>query len=122
MPAANITADDKFYRGEDKVLRFTIYTDDTEAVCQDVAGFALSWKLTTRPGATALVTKTPTIAGTFNSSPGSNAQRVTVTVDDTDTDGLTPTTYYHELKRTDAGNEAVLAQGRLQLLPAVHSS
>lgn len=121
MPA-NITADDKFYVGEDKTLRFTIYTDDTETTCQDVTGFTISWKLASRPGATALLTKSGVVSGTFNASPSVNTQRVTVSVADTDTDGLTATTYYHELKRTDAGNEAVLAQGRLQLLPAVHSS
>lgn len=120
--AADITAADKWYAGEDKTLRFTIYTDDTEATCEDVSGFTLSWKLTTKPGATALLTKTGTVSGTFNATPASNTQRVTVSIADTDTDALTATTYYHELKRTDAGNEAVLAQGRATLLKPVHSS
>lgn len=74
--------------------------------------------------AAALVTKTTAagiaIAGAFNSVPGTNAQRATVTVDDTDTATLTAGVRAWELKRTDAGYETVLAYGALTLRRGVH--
>lgn len=125
---ANITRDEKWYLGEDKVLRFAVYEDNTLATPIDVAAFALSWKLTTRPGATATLTKTTavsggiTVTGVFNATPALNTQRVLVAVDDTDTDALEATTWWHELKRTDAGLEGVIVDGTAQLLQPVHLS
>lgn len=44
----------------------------------------------------------------------------TISVADTDTDSLTIGTYAWELKRMDAGSEAVLGYGRFSLLRGVH--
>lgn len=121
---ADITRDDRWHIGEDKKLRFTIYTDRTKTVVQDVTGFALSWRLRATPTGTVLLTKTTgsgiAISGVFNADPAINTQVIEVSVDDEDTqpDGGTALgsgTYYHELKRTDVGLEAVLAAGKLYL-------
>lgn len=121
---ADITGDALWFRGEDKRLQFVVYADATRAAVVDASAFALSWKLTTAPGTAALVTKTTgsgiSVSGTFNADPTLNAQVVEVAVDDTDTDGLTALTLWHELKRTDAGLEGVLAHGRATLLAPVH--
>ena len=89
-----------------------------------MSGWALSWQLTTKPGVAAVVTKTTpsdvSITGTFNASPALNTQRIIVTLLDDDTAGLPATTYWHELKRTDAGLEEVLAHGSLALQQPVH--
>lgn len=60
-----------------------------------------------------------TIAGVFNANPALNLQRATATIADTDTDGLTPATYYAEWKRTDANFETVLAYNDYQLVRGV---
>jgi len=120
----DITSDDRWFRGEDKRLQFVIYADASRAEVADASGFALSWKLASALGGTALVTKTTgsgiSVSGTFNADPALNTQVVEVAVDDTDTDGLTTGTLWHELKRTDAGLEAVLAHGRATILAPVH--
>lgn len=125
--SSNVTAADEFYLGEDKVLRVTVYTTAAKDACADVSGFALSWKLARAPGQTAVLTKTSggggiTISGAFNASPASNTQRINVALDDTDTDTLDATNWYHELKRTDAGSEEIILQGRCFLLAPVHLS
>lgn len=123
---ANITRDDSVFLGEDKQLQFTIYTDATLAACQDVSGFTLSWSLAARPGATVALAKTLgsgiSVTGTFNASPPVNTQRIVITLADTDTDAIAFGTWYHELKRTDAGLEAVLAQGTIYFHKPVHTA
>lgn len=93
----------------------------------DIGGWALSWMVklaTSDADAAALVTKTGSsgiaIAGTFNSAPSTNAQRATVTVEDTDTATLTAGVRVWELKRTDAGYETVLAYGPITFRRGVH--
>lgn len=92
----------------------------------NISGYALSWMLKRSLSDldAAALTKTTAsgiaIAGSFNATPASNTQRATVSIADTDTDGLTPGYYYWELKRTDAGLETRLAYGRVQLARGVH--
>lgn len=122
---ANVTRDDRVFLGEDKTLRFTIYSDAAQTLYQDASAFGLSWKLASKPGATAALTKTVgsgiAITGTYT-SPSVSTQKVEVSIADTDTDALTPGTWYHELKRTDGGVEAVLAQGTIYFHKPVHTS
>ena len=94
----------------------------------NITGFGLSWMLKKSVNdldAAAVVTKTVAgggiaIAGTFNTAPGTNTQRATVTVADTDTEALAPGVYRWELKRTDAGLETRMAYGRVSLVRGVH--
>ena len=122
---APVTRDDRVFLGEDRKLRFAIYADAAQTTMQDVAGWALSWKLVTKPGdTTALITKTVgsgiAITGAFNASPALNTQRIEVTIDDTDTEALSDGTKWHELKRTDNALETVLAHGTFYLHQPVH--
>lgn len=120
---ANVTASDRFFVGEDKVLNFTVYQSDG-VTPQDVATWALQWVLRkTEKSTSALIDKTTgagvTITGVYNVSPALNTQKVVVAIADTDTDALNPNvTYRHALKRTDAGSETVLAFGDFILLQA----
>lgn len=117
----NITKDDDWFTGEDKSLVFTIYQSD-ETTAQDITGWTLSYRLKRSPAdldADAVLTKT-TSSGIALTTPGSGV--CTVTIEDTDTDSLSPSTYFHELKRTNAGNETVLTKGSVLLQQAIHRS
>ena len=118
-----ITADDHFFIGEDKELVYTIYTDDTQATCLDVTGYALRWRLRKTDGSPVLIEKTTAgggivISGVFNASPAQNLQRVTVTSLDVDTSVLAPGAYRQRLARTDAGFKTTLVFGDVELSPA----
>lgn len=76
---------------------------------QDITGWSFTWRLKTSPGASSnVLSKTPAI------SSAANGVAVT-TIDDTDTDAVTPGKYYHALWRTNAGSETVLSYGEATL-------
>lgn len=72
---------------------------------QVITGWTLQWVLRTTPEAAAA---TLTVVPTINSGVDGDCQ---VAVTDTDTLALPPATYFHTLRRSDAGNEVVLAYG-----------
>lgn len=117
-------ADKRWFIGEDKTLRFTIYTTEAETAIQDVSGYALVFDL--RKGVddpTAVVSKTTeagtiTISGTYNTDPDVNTQKVLVAILDSDTTALRPGEYAYSLKRTDDGSETILVTGTATLLGA----
>ncbi len=119
----------QFFVGEDKRLVFTIYESD-KVTPKNVSGWAISWMLKRSVNDTdgaAKITKTVagggvTITGVFNVVPATNTQRVNVQIEDTDTHLLPAGLYAHELKRTDAGVEVVLAYGQFQLPAGVHKT
>jgi hypothetical protein len=125
----NITEDDDWYVGEDKTLPATIYQSDyavdpltgvVTGTLQDITGWTLSWLVKRKASdadADALITKT-TSSGIALTTPASGL--CTITVADTDTDSIPQGTYHHELKRMDAGFEAVLIRGRAVIQGAVH--
>jgi hypothetical protein len=85
--------------------------------------FFISWMLkqkATDTDAQAKITKTTAAGSIALTTPLSGI--CTVTVEDTDTDGLRANTYWHELKRTDAGFETILSYGACELLQSVHRS
>lgn len=117
----------ELFIGADHQFPCTIYTSNAQTACVNIAGWGLSWKVKRSlddPDSKSLVTKTTAagivISGAFNATPAVNTQLATVTVEDIDTDGLQAGVYHHELKRTDAGFETVLAYGPLTLLRGVH--
>lgn len=115
----DITKDDDFYTGEDKTLTVTVYEADGTTP-QNITGWSLSyrWKRSlSDPDSDAVLTKT-TSSGITLTTPASGV--CTVTIADTDTDSLEARTYYHELKRTDAGSETVLTTGSVLLQQAIH--
>lgn len=115
----NITADDDFFQGENKVLPVTIYQSDGTTL-QNVTGWAISFmvkKHATDADASAKITKT-TGAGIVLTAPLSGL--ITITLADTDTASLPADSYAYEIKRTDAGSKTVLTEGRFTLRQAVH--
>jgi hypothetical protein len=115
----NITGGDEWFTGEDKSLVFTVYQSDG-STAQDITGWSLSWMLKRHPAEAdnaALITKT-TSSGIALTTPLSGV--CTVSIEDTDTDGLEPGTYRHELKRTGGGVETILSYGTAVLRQAVH--
>lgn len=129
----NITATNKFFLGEDKVLDLTIF-DQNGVTPLDVSGFALEWSLKKTDkapdpgiitkGITALGASTGiTIVGIYSAVAASNTQKVRISFASADTDpdvtsvAATPYTlkaavaYRHSLKRKDSGNEGILTFG-----------
>lgn len=111
---------DSWFIGEDKTLEFEIYESNQDgADSQDITGWTMAFYMRSIGGANPRVlTKTPTVAGTFNADPDTNTQRATVAIADTDTDNLQPGKYEFSLWRTDSGNETVLSFGMVDLKKA----
>lgn len=115
---ANITADDHVVIGEDRTINIDVNQSDG-TTAQTMTGWALTWELLDRPKGTVLVSKT-TGAGTITIGNGDGTDdRAAITLADGDTESGTISTgagnYWHVLRRTDAGNEAVIAYGRFVL-------
>lgn len=124
----NIVAADGWFTGTDQPFEITVYqrtATDAEILAgtgtaQNISGWSLSWmlkKLKTDEDSAALITKT-TLSGIVLTDAVNGV--CTVTVDDVDTDALVAGLYHHELKRTDAGFEAVLTFGTANLQRSVH--
>jgi hypothetical protein len=125
----NITRTDQVFLDTDRILRYSVYQPaPNAAVPQDVTGWSLAWVLRAVGGA-ALITKTTggggiTITGVYDTDPDVNTQRVDVQLQASDTYNdeavpaiaIAPGTYIYALKRTDAGQEDVLAWGTFDLL------
>jgi hypothetical protein len=101
--------------------------DSAQAVAIDISGWELSFMIKrsrSQPDANASLTKTTSsgiaITGAFNVDPDTNTQVATVSIDDTDTDALAAGSYVWELKRTDAGLEAVIGYGPIRMIRSVH--
>lgn len=106
----NITDGDNFFIGEDKTIEIDVLQSDN-ATAQTMTGWTLTWELKARNRSTAaLISATPTIGNGDGTD-----DRATITVADTDTEALGPGTYYHHLRRTDAGSEQILSHGSVVL-------
>ena len=107
----NITADDEFFRGEDKILTVTL-----DPVV-NISGWTLAFTMRLTAGsAEALIEKTTTSGITITDGTHGIFQ---VTLDDLETAGLQPGKYAYDCKRMDAGAEAILVYGTLELLAEV---
>jgi hypothetical protein len=113
--------------GTDHQFKYPVLDEADKTKALDASAWSLSWMLKQSKDdldAAAKVTKTTSagiaVSGTFNVSASSNQQRVIVTIQDTDTDALEAGTYYHELKRMDAGQEAILSYGEMTIRRSVH--
>jgi len=129
---SNIAATAHFFAGEDKLLSYEVFAAGSTTVMENTAGFSLQWDLRTvqdgvdplRGQGAVVLTKNSaisggiTITGVFNAIRGTNTQRVIVTIADTDTESLVGGRYVCALKRMDAGLEAVLSHGVVELLVA----
>jgi hypothetical protein len=121
----NITAEHKWFIGEDKILEFEVLDDDGKAIDDptklpyDVAGKTLVYSLKKKvtdadPG---LIEKRTgglgiTIVGIYSASRASNTQRTRVAILDSDTDAFKKTaTYQHSLSELTNDAETVLVDG-----------
>ena len=104
------------HQGEDKVLRVVVARTN-------ITGWTLAFAVAPAYGETASFTKTTT-SGIVLTDPTDGVFEVSIT--DTDTDSLPANDpedendyYVWDVKRSDAGEEVVLAWGKLKLLPKV---
>lgn len=110
----DITPDDNWFQGEDKIFPFTIYQQDN-VTRQVITGW--SFQYTVRDGAThpsPVITKATGGAGITitNATQGEGE----VLIDDTDSSRLSPGKYWHRIKRTDSGSEQNEVHGEAWLL------
>jgi len=125
---SNIAATAHFFAGEDKILSYEVFSADGVTM-EDVTSFQMEWSLRkTIPGkdpfrvqGEIIFTKSTTdvtVIGAYNSSRGTNTQRVLVPIYDIDTENMTGGRYVCSLKRMNAGLEAVLSHGIVEVLIA----
>jgi ketosteroid isomerase-like protein len=98
-----ITDKDNWYVGEDKTLRWTVYQDD-DITAQAVTGWTAQMKVADAPGDTAFYTETATV---FDGPNGI----LEVASAAADTSAIAPGKYFYTLSRTNAGSNAVIADG-----------
>jgi hypothetical protein len=98
------------YKGNDKVLNFTVSDVST------VEGCVARWTMSATQGSTPLITKAS------NASPATislSGKVISVTIDSEDTDDLSSIdagTYYHECELVDTdGNISTVAEGAVDL-------
>jgi hypothetical protein len=118
----NLDDDDDFFIGEDKTLGPGTIYQQNKRTPQDITGWSVSYMIKRSLDdldVDAVLQKT-TASGITLTTPTSGIMNITIA--DTDTDGLTAGRYYHEVKRTDAGQETVLAKGTCVLQQGVHRS
>ena len=104
----DIGAADNWFIGEDKTV--TIDVTDSAGAVQSMTAWALTWELKRSSSSAALISKTVGSGIAIGNGAGTD-DRATVTIADTDTEALEPGTYYHHLRRTDAGSEVILSFG-----------
>jgi hypothetical protein len=121
MTIVSDVAADRFFQGEDKILRISVYEVDG-VTPKDVTGKTLSYVLqktakssTPLPGFPKTTADDVSITGVFNVNPSTNTQKVEVEFFDEDTDELNAKEYYHELKDMTDGAEIVLMKGTFTL-------
>lgn len=99
--------------GEDKTIEFLDVVDDNGDLI-DMSAWPITFVVAKTSSGTALVTKSATVAGIFNSNPALNTQKAVVEVTDSDLSAsvFNPAgKYLYSLKRTTDGSETVLVYG-----------
>jgi len=104
-----ITENIEFVRGEDVTIEVTV-------TGVNIAGWALSFAIARSRRDTAIITKTVGSGITITDEDNGVFE---ITIPDTDTDGIPVGPCVWDVKRSDAGHEAVLTRGKLELLPNV---
>jgi hypothetical protein len=109
---ANIGGSGELFVGEDKTFELELL-DDAQTAPVNMAGWAVQFIVRLKDGTAdpAIFDKSATIIGVYNADRATNTQRAQVTLTDTDMGTVTAKAYRHSWKRTDAGNETVLAYG-----------
>jgi len=119
---APITGDHEWFTNTDHVLEFTIYQEGG-VTPQNISGWEMSWFLKRGEAdsdAAALLAKTTAGSPSDVSIVSGATGRVDVLITDADTLAIPGGHYFHELKRTDAGQESVLSYGAARLRQSLH--
>lgn len=107
---ATIGGSGVLFVGEDKIIKLELIDSDELPV--NMTGWTLLFDIRKKDNsASTLLSKTPSVTGTFNSIRASNTQRAVVTISDTEMNLFKEQTYRHSWKRMDDGSETVLAWG-----------
>lgn len=116
--------EDRWFRGEDKRLRFKVTLEDDVTV-PSFTGWQFAWYLREEIKDTdPIITKTSqgpnpndvaVVSGPDPDDPETTIQMVEVSINRADTDDIKPGQYVHALARTDTGDWAVLAEGEAVL-------
>lgn len=103
-------SENNLFVGEDKQLR--LHVKDSAGVPVNITGWVVIFNVrdSDRSSMDVLV-KTASISGIYDADPDVNAQRAIITLSDTETLTLSARRYRHSWKRTDDGQETVLAFG-----------
>ena len=110
----NILASDEFFIGTDQTIQIDVKQSD-ESTAQTMTGWALAWDLKPSPNEAVSISKTTVSGITIGDGAGTD-DRATITIDDEDTEAISPGVYYHQLRRTDAGSERILSFGDVTIL------
>ena len=109
-----ITRSEHWFTGEDRLINIDVVQADG-VTPQDMTGWSLTWEL--KDGPTGMVRVAKSVgSGLVIGDGAGTGDRASITIADTDTEGLPAGTYYHHLRRTDPGNEIVLSFGAAVLL------
>lgn len=99
--------------GEDKTIKLELL--DAADIPVDMSGWTLLFDVRLKDTSPdpAILSKTPTITGTYNVVRASNTQRAVVALTDTEMNLFKQKTppYRHSWKRMDDGSETVLSRG-----------
>jgi hypothetical protein len=111
--------EDRWFRGEDKKLRFKVTLAD-DVTIPDFTGWEFEWFLREEiKDPDAILTKADpsieVVTGPDPDDPDTQIEMVQVNIDRADTDDIKPGRYVHALARTDTGEWAVLAEGEAVL-------
>jgi hypothetical protein len=126
--ATNVTigGDGSLFVGEDKLFELELLdttgvevdengvpVNAAEGVPVDMSGWTLVFDIRARDNSPdpAIVSKVPTISGTYNVSRAVNTQRAHTSLTDTDTNLFQAKTYRQSWKRMNDGSETVLSRG-----------
>jgi hypothetical protein len=115
--AKNVTigGNGDLFVGEDKGIRLEVL--DPEGYPVDLTGWTINFvvRLTDAADDPALLTKTATIAGTFDADRDINTQYAGIILSDDETNTFSAQTYRHSWKRMNGGYETLLAYGNFIL-------
>lgn len=110
------TSEEGLYVGADHSVEVTVYANAAKTTIKEITGWTIVLDIRTKDTASsAKLTKTGTVSGVFNSSPGSNTQKVTFALSD---DDLSSTVFTgnefegtYSIWRKDDGSEQPLRYG-----------
>lgn len=105
---ADVSQRDDWYVGETKTLQFTIWSDKAKTTAEDITGWTLAYDFYEDKSVAFTLTSG---GGDITITDATNGV-LNVVVPKAKTDALTSLrNLHHVLRRTDAGNEAILSTG-----------